>query len=757
MKLHKTFQITFVCLLLCSGVLTHSAHAQQQGFRWGKWSAGQTDQGTVYDKVVDSYVDSVGNTYILGAFGMAARLGQNGPYINHMDSTARDMGYRISNNQGIYLAKIDSLGNILWCRSARYGARNSGCAPLNNMVVKDGRITIAFSNYKNGAMYDWFYFFDTLILEPSYPRGNWDRRTYFVTFDLNGNRLDAHAIQLFAFDDLDYINFRSCPFSSNSYSGSRFLIDEDGNIHIFACSSFSGEDSLHQAYIIVDEDTNRKHPLNIKTMYGKTYSTSVYYKLDSNWNPLESRFLIDSVTKWHPGGSRMTNLEIKNAVIEGDAIYASCFFYSKDNNFQPDTFSVKVFLDSVHYLKVDNAGDWRGMPCLLKMNRDGEVLWVQQLYNDSRHSLLGNYNSVGGIAVDDQNAYNFCWPSWGDETRFYIDSAHNTRVPRGPINFCLIVSYNRNTGEPIDYYIVDTINKNLSDNSLESIGDELILNVGFRLLYKTELCKINKNTKEVTRLSPIKYVSTSLNCKSMSANDHGWVFRGEMGKEPRVYDSIFIGNYQEAVVMTFFYDSTLDKHRLRPCPRVDTLWCDEVDGTTATLRWSSRSGHAGYELAYIAEGGSWDEAAVVETADTAATVALPAPADIAAGATGPCTLFRVRALCDADHVAHSPWSSPVTVCPPVGIDPAESPSAFSLHPNPTAGKVTVTTSATVVSATLTDLTGRRERVRLEPAGPGHYTLDLAGCPPAAYLLTLTTADGTQHTLRLLKLPDTSTE
>ena len=756
MKLHKTFQITFVCLLLCSGVLTHSAHAQQQGFRWGKWSAGQTDQGTVFDKVVDSYVDSVGNTYIFGAFGMAARLGPNGPYINHMDSTAMDMGYRISNNQGTYLAKIDSLGNILWCRSARYGARNSCCAPLNNMVVKDGRITIAFEILKGGAMYDWFYFFDTLILEPSYPRGNWDRRTYFVTFDLDGNRLDAHVIQLFAYEDLDYINFRFCTFSTTERGKSSFLIDEDGNIHIFACSCFSGEDSLHRAYIIVDEDTNRKHHLNIKTMYGETYSTSVHYKLDSNWNPLGSRFLIDSVTVWHPTGRTMVDFEIKNAVIEGDAIYANCFFYGDIYSNPPDTFPVKVFLDSVHYLKVDNAGDWRGMPCLLKLNRDGEVLWVQQLYNDSRHSLLGNYKSAGGIAVDGQNAYNFCWTSWGDETRFYIDSAHNTRVPRGPNSFCLIVSYDRNTGEPLDYYIVDTVNKNLSDNSLAVLGDELLLDFEFDLLHRTELCKINKHTKEVTFSFPIHYNLLSIS-KNLSVNNYGWVFRAETGKESRVYDSIFLGNYQMSVVMTFFYDSTLDKHRLRPCPGVDTLWCDGVDGTTATLRWSSHSGHAGYELAYIAEGGSWDEAAVVETADTTATIALPAPADTAAGAAATCTLFRVRALCDADHVAHSPWSSPVTVCPPVGIDPAESPSAFSLHPNPTAGKVIVTTSATVLSATLTDLTGRRERVRLEPAGPGHYTLDLAGRPPAAYLLTLTTADGTHHTLRLLKLPDTSTE
>ena len=32
----------------------------------------------------------------------------------------------------------------------------------------------------------------------------------------------------------------------------------------------------------------------------------------------------------------------------------------------------------------------------------------------------------------------------------------------------------------------------------------------------------------------------------------------------------------------------------------------------------------------------------------------------------------------------------------------------------------------------------------------HYTLDLAGRPQAIYLLTLLTADGQQHTIRLIK-------
>ena len=49
--------------------------------------------------------------------------------------------------------------------------------------------------------------------------------------------------------------------------------------------------------------------------------------------------------------------------------------------------------------------------------------------------------------------------------------------------------------------------------------------------------------------------------------------------------------------------------------------------------------------------------------------------------------------------------------------------------------------------------GRREEVVLTPTGPDQYTLDLTNRLQAAYLLTLTTADGRQISLRLLKQSD----
>jgi hypothetical protein len=79
---------------------------------------------------------------------------------------------------------------------------------------------------------------------------------------------------------------------------------------------------------------------------------------------------------------------------------------------------------------------------------------------------------------------------------------------------------------------------------------------------------------------------------------------------------------------------------------------------------------------------------------------------------------------------------------------------FSIYPNPFRQRVTIESSETLVeTAWLTDLTGRREQVRLTVEGIGRYSLDLTARPQATYLLTLTTTSGKAHTIKLLKQSD----
>ncbi len=102
----------------------------------------------------------------------------------------------------------------------------------------------------------------------------------------------------------------------------------------------------------------------------------------------------------------------------------------------------------------------------------------------------------------------------------------------------------------------------------------------------------------------------------------------------------------------------------------------------------------------------------------------------------------------------------------VRIKVVEDGNAFVAYPNPFRQKVNIQVESGelkvesgVATAWLTDMQGRREEVRLTPAGNGKYTLDLTSRGSARtstggpLLLTLTTADGKTHTLRLLKQSD----
>ena len=96
----------------------------------------------------------------------------------------------------------------------------------------------------------------------------------------------------------------------------------------------------------------------------------------------------------------------------------------------------------------------------------------------------------------------------------------------------------------------------------------------------------------------------------------------------------------------------------------------------------------------------------------------------------------------------------------VNITLVEGGNVFVAYPNPfrQSVKIKVESGALkvengVATAWLTDIMGRREEVRLTPDAPGQYTLDLTSRPQATYLLTLFTADGKQHTVRLLKQSD----
>lgn len=87
---------------------------------------------------------------------------------------------------------------------------------------------------------------------------------------------------------------------------------------------------------------------------------------------------------------------------------------------------------------------------------------------------------------------------------------------------------------------------------------------------------------------------------------------------------------------------------------------------------------------------------------------------------------------------------------PVGIESVAEKNRPTVSPNPFQDKVTISFDGNVSAAWVSDMMGRREEVRLVPLDDGRYTLDLSSRPRGAYLLTLITAAGQQHTVKMVK-------
>ena len=227
---------------------------------------------------------------------------------------------------------------------------------------------------------------------------------------------------------------------------------------------------------------------------------------------------------------------------------------------------------------------------------------------------------------------------------------------------------------------------------------------------------------------PIAYSWTNVVPKSMSINSSGWVFRASTGEGARVFDSISVSPIVKTSIMTFFYDSSLDL-RIKPCPQVDSLW-GGIGQQTATLYWGSTFAHAGYELAYIPDGGSWDNATTLEVTGNAATLDLP---------DDHCYQFRIRGLCDGRREATSPWSDPVTLCPEVGIADIEPSNAITLSPNPTSGRVKVSAEEPMRQVAVYDMAGKE--VLAVAASGRNVEIDVSGLPGGTYVVKVESERG----------------
>ena len=766
---YKVLYLFLALVVFCGSHLS----AQAPEYRWGEYYKGnEYSTGSHYDIIHSTAFDSAGNVYVFGQYGVRGQFDRS-IYICPMDDT---VGFVQANvGFGCFLAKFDTLGTLLWCKSI-LSNRDPLDKPLN-MVLKDGRITIAVTSMYNGDYLnhrrDWYWMFDTLYDWS----GAWFRNLYFTvfaTFDLDGNRTDTHFLVMYTGNPNAYPGCSDGYLSGGVSIGGdvlpKFAIDADKNICLFA--NVAAPNTLewvpgHNPYIQLDNDTNRRYYLDYGDRYEDRYHmgpTAAFLKIDSNWNLVSMRPLIDTVVGWQPyyEGHQFPcymNFHSVNMDEEGN-MYVCGWLRGAwlSDTINPFTFPCYFFLDSVHSLKVESYRELKVCPFIIKYDGDGNVLWVQKVYVEmnTADSFAGIYDDTynfADCAYDSSRVYSSIMlnvtnyaklQNVSGANRYYADSSHlQPIVPAlrdtmgGRVSVCM--AYDRRTGEYDTYYDLfdyDSVPSDLFNTLLRGYGSLSVRDsmlIGQTVISKygrpiSKLCKINLKTREIETSSPIVGGRDAYGLY----HPHGFLLRCGRRESGQTVcgDGFTLDCPTRAPFFTFFYDPTLDTRR-GPCPEVGRLWVAAQEDYDLTLAWQGDSTRRSYELAYIADGTDWADATVL-TLDTAqAVLTLPANG---------CYHFRVRALCA--YGEQGPWSDSLTVCPQVGIGAPTAEALFTLTPNPARESVTVTLEGAALPAEITVYDAAGHAVLERRAATRRTRLSTRSLPAGHYFVTVATPRGT---------------
>ena len=302
--------LTMAAVLYCLTAVVPDAQAQNGEMRWFKRFCGREGNASWIpsNHIIDAKMDSAGNIFVFGLMGYGAHL--DGRYICPADSL-----YGVNNESGYFLAKIDTAGNVPWIRTTKPGSIDA----FLGMTVKNGRVYIAQNEEIHGFYSVWYWFIDTLYRKniPSEGHINLDSLydgfpfetpnsfyTRILVFDTAGNLLDHHRID-FANNDFNLVEFGN---RLTSYRIGTGLIDVDskGSLYIFTNISttyewkpWNQENPL--VFRLFNKDTMLEFSTGLEERYTDHYdqiNAATLIKIDSSWRHVEFIPLIDSVSGW---------------------------------------------------------------------------------------------------------------------------------------------------------------------------------------------------------------------------------------------------------------------------------------------------------------------------------------------------------------------------------------------------------------------------------------------------------------------------
>ena len=756
----KTLIFAFLALLAIA------AHAQQ--FEWAKSYYGYGDE---YVNIPRGLVaDSEGNTYRLMQVSRGGTLDGVDPFDG------------ITNyNYSMLLVKMSPNGQHLWHRIINpwergvdtigvtvHDLRILGDTAL--MMMVDMPLPLTIVSYGTPQVQSKLYYLDTLLttsetLMPTDSIYNW-RVTAFITMGLDGTLLEHHFLQVTYLDSLGQPVTRGQKVYGNNLTAQHFDVDSRGNIYIVRHTqddAFSGLDPMYfydgalSGYRFMVDGTQflthiPPYPTGWWNHQVLKFSPHFDSLLDASYLAGDAPWVDPINTPW---------MDIKSFDIhEDDQLYF--------------TFNIKVEHDSIPIarsnglaLQVDTLSLVWGTDCMLRLDTSLNANLLMQ-FNCVPYD--GGYPSVGlsATCVDTATGSLFVLGAAGTDGFIGNDNPH-LFIYRGDTldnrNDAFWLRVGIDDGRYLSYgRMHSSWGASKGGLSIAARNNRVFAQVAYSgsVFFADTLLTTQSAFETGLALAQWDYEGHevaiySFHCTHSDSKaghllltDTAVFVTGNSFSSPTTFGDIFCGNGQYIAKLV---DTSMRSPYVYPDLHADQtiIWPGgntlriSNPGSNPYLQLNA-SASSGMPVAYI-------------ISDPSMAMVLP---------TGGGGGFEILALCSqgvcqvtASQPGTSYWN-PASLTktlvignvptPPVGFDEVTAPQVL-VHPNPTYGKVTISTHESIVSAFLTDLSGRREQVRLTAEGTDCYSLDLSSRPQTTYLLTLITASGKTHTMKLLKQSD----
>ena len=451
-------QLSLFVATLATLFITLTASAQGE-WKWANYWTGSDELGSdKTNRCVRTAFDDDGNIYVFGSCGGSATLySQNGS--SHFSDNVAIVA---NGSPGTVLAKFDSLGNLLWHRFIK--SLNCTSMPYD-MSLRDNRITIAgeYAFQLNSVTQLWFI--DTLINEQcafSYPSGmdyppyTFGNFSYFVTFDLDGNKLGSHFVHTLSRERPGGFS-QNKPLSNRIVGSHPICVDSHGNTFIAMSTYYGGSDTLPFT-IIVDGDSTKTYqiflPGNCTDDVQQIYNLMIC-KFTPTWELDWMKLMVDHTEGLSPyipydtvhpyfmpymGGM---------SIDEEDNLYVSGYLSQMDMMDAYNQYPMRIYWDNTHFAEVADKSLAKLLPFLIKYSAEGSIVWSNQAFVKNGPSA-NFYETIdwSDNYVDNQGVYLLGRAEniSGSNPVFYFDNENNSlQIPSGN-HSSFYVKFNKDNG-----------------------------------------------------------------------------------------------------------------------------------------------------------------------------------------------------------------------------------------------------------------------------------------------------------------------